>query len=453
MKRKLSQYENMNVFVEGRIKGLENICFEKNASMGWKLFAAKNICGGDVIATIPCSIIHSFTENTLKTPWATILMDLNYKIELITAELLLWIQLWLSREAGDPYLMALDETPPDPQSWKYNDKAWIALVGTNVATTCTLAAKRLEAQFDLIQRTHAKNSTTELGKVTIAGLRWAQGHYLSRRYPGNFKGAKYTNNYNNLPREPDMGRDKDMGCMVPLLCLFNHSHNEVGLDLIVGKRKTNSESKIKSSCNPTSSSSSRSGSCSRGNDGDDVLYICAAQDIKKGNEIYSHYGDLSNEILLRAYGFALKDNPYDTVSLKFQGDDEIHLLRAGGLQGVPSTLWAALHTKLSESKNEAEEEKEENSDGISTIGPDEADALLSWCENWLSSHPLTLPTSATTTIDNSSMEDIRYAFVCFYKEGQYKVVNELAKDLNDMFVADMVDRDEDMDTNHRHSEE
>ena len=36
----------------------------------------------------------------------------------------------------------------------------------------------------------------------------------------------------------------------------------------------------------------------------------------QGDELFSNYGDLPNEVLLFAYGFALENNPHDSVNVR-----------------------------------------------------------------------------------------------------------------------------------------
>ncbi|KAL0040401.1 hypothetical protein WJX77_006166 [Trebouxia sp. C0004] len=50
-------------------------------------------------------------------------------------------------------------------------------------------------------------------------------------------------------------------------------------------------------------------------DGTEVLEIVAASDLKEGQEIFNTYGEHGNAELVNKYGFALADNPFDTVKL------------------------------------------------------------------------------------------------------------------------------------------
>ncbi|DBA79471.1 TPA: hypothetical protein ACH3X2_007743 [Trebouxia sp. C0005] len=50
-------------------------------------------------------------------------------------------------------------------------------------------------------------------------------------------------------------------------------------------------------------------------DGTEVLEIVAASDLKAGQEIFNTYGEHGNAELVNKYGFALTDNPFDSVKL------------------------------------------------------------------------------------------------------------------------------------------
>ena len=69
--------------------------------------------------------------------------------------------------------------------------------------------------------------------------------------------------------------------------------------------------------------------------------------MSQDDELFSNYGDLSNERLLYAYGFALKDNKFDQVSLKLniqsnKSQYNMFYLESGGISGVPKEMWRIL---------------------------------------------------------------------------------------------------------------
>ncbi|KAG0047851.1 hypothetical protein BGZ83_007185 [Gryganskiella cystojenkinii] len=50
----------------------------------------------------------------------------------------------------------------------------------------------------------------------------------------------------------------------------------------------------------------------------DTCDITLDDDIKKGEEITRHYGPYPNKVLLSKYGFAVEDNPHDTVTIQLE---------------------------------------------------------------------------------------------------------------------------------------
>ena len=98
----------------------------------------------------------------------------------------------------------------------------------------------------------------------------------------------------------------------------------------------------------------------------------------QGQELYSNYGQLSNETLLYAYGFAIPGNKNDTVALRLatspssssssvvEGVESIvqrpmstvYYISSGGLAGIPSDLWRAL-SSLGEGVSDADADGEE----------------------------------------------------------------------------------------------
>ena len=71
----------------------------------------------------------------------------------------------------------------------------------------------------------------------------------------------------------------------------------------------------------------------------------------QGEELYSNYGDLSNEKLLFAYGFAIENNPYDafmiTMRRSVEAEDpsnkgksfSTYITAADGIEGIPMVIY------------------------------------------------------------------------------------------------------------------
>ncbi|KAK9835816.1 hypothetical protein WJX74_008600 [Apatococcus lobatus] len=58
--------------------------------------------------------------------------------------------------------------------------------------------------------------------------------------------------------------------------------------------------------------------CGNEVDGEEVLEIVAASELMAGQEIHNTYGEYGNSELVYKYGFALRDNPFDSVSIDKQ---------------------------------------------------------------------------------------------------------------------------------------
>ena len=101
---------------------------------------------------------------------------------------------------------------------------------------------------------------------------WAHGNYLSRRFhPGMATGAP---------------EGCEVPCLIPGLDMFNHRTGE----------KVTLEA-----------------------DAEHAQIVCDAP-VAAGTEIFINYGHKSNEELLFAYGFCLRDNPLDLVTIQLACD-------------------------------------------------------------------------------------------------------------------------------------
>lgn len=125
----------------GGVGGMDGgLVLRSTENKGVSVFAGKDFAVGDVVCTIPCSIMHGCTQATWSCSWAVLLMqaaaDGTHAVhDLITAELLLWVGLVLDLETDNtyssnaddssavdgsltmPYIVSLDDTAPTPESW------------------------------------------------------------------------------------------------------------------------------------------------------------------------------------------------------------------------------------------------------------------------------------------------------------------------------------------------
>ena len=76
--------------------------------------------------------------------------------------------------------------------------------------------------------------------------------------------------------------------------------------------------------------------------------------------MYSNYGEMSNEMLLFAYGFCLPDNINDSVAVKLvqkttsESRSSLFYIKSGGMDGIPQELWTTLSAMLDDDGNPPE---------------------------------------------------------------------------------------------------
>lgn len=282
----------------------QNSAEECGGSLGG--FAARSYAIGDVLFSIPLSCLISIS-NASDTNLTKLVRDAAAAFgdrKLVTSELLIWLfmiqQLAESGGHFHPFLRSLDPRSPSPLSWPHDLTA--ALLGTNMSTMSNSSSsiKRHSQFLDDVRIWAFENerdcSFMEADRFNITTLIWARGHYLARRYPGTFSSREsYERSlvssaigFEDVDASHD-GREQGMmnlGALVPLLDILNHNPEREWLTFKVS---------------------------------DDYLHVTCNYPIEKGDEIYSNYGSLSNEMLLYAYGFCLETNDDDAVTLQLMG--------------------------------------------------------------------------------------------------------------------------------------
>lgn len=229
----------------GGVGGLEiRDTFDENGvSAGLGCFARWDFKRGDVLFTVPQQCI--FSVNTAEsTPFANEIRKFakkNNKLHLITAELLIWVEMCRQRHLPGSkfytYLNSLTTKEPTILSW--DDHLKDKLLGTNLShAVLQPIIDNIKLQSELLsscihaQRQNSMSSVfpeylvplTDIFK--LEDLIWARGHYLSRRYPG-----KFAVNSIGLPRADidnenrEVGLD-NLGSLVPLLDILNHRPNK-----------------------------------------------------------------------------------------------------------------------------------------------------------------------------------------------------------------------------------
>jgi len=343
----------------------------------------------------------------------------------VTSELLVWLHMIKERrDSGGqfhPYFISLDESSPSPLAWPEPLRK-DALAGTALKTALADAAATLESHYAFLQR--AKECLPLLNDdpvppelqdptiFTLDSLGWARGHYLSRRYPG-----KHALDQSVVPKDCPDGREKgleDLGILVPVLDILNHDDKHEYLKLRV--------------------------------EGGKLLVVCERA-TEAGQELWSNYGELCNERLLYAYGFARADNEHDTITVSLRLSQGAHVvgnfrIGRGGQRGVPAELWRALAVIGADPDQDLEQEEA----GETVVYAEELAALLQFAQGKLKALDECENDVQSVLVHFRATE---HAALCdhiqAYRNGQRQVLQELILDLSKSIEASLGSYDDDED--------
>lgn len=393
---------------------------------GFGCYATKNFSRGDLILEIPLTClfgIENIDESSLLTTRIRAAAKMMGDSSRCTSELLLWLHMIQSRHCTEsshhPYMISLDKCSPSLLSWppalrEVFDKARPRM-STDVQAMLDSYNELLEAArkaFDTI------GDETWLDKAIYnrKALLWAYGHYVSRRYPG-----EYSRGRSLVPDQCPDGREATLdrlGVLVPALDILNHGDADVEW-----LKLERSESTLRVICNVPR---------------------------KAGEEMWSNYGNLSNERLLFAYGFSLKDNPDDEVALHLivgskEGlvDYGLSYLRRGGIQAVPPRVWRILSTMRDEDDEEGDGINVDDDDAAPVIDAFELGLLREYCQRLL------------TKVDAASGDkgvkealavyeqrgDVRVDYIRYYLKGQEDILRSLLAELSAALEEDEEEED------------
>ena len=125
-----------------------------------------------------------------------------------------------------PYLSSLADVSPCPFQWPI--ELLEILEGTNLASVCSddMFSSHQSVIAELVNSDSAIFSPTDFD---LNALKWAKGHYISRRYPNKYSLGK-KRDYSEFARE--RGLDA-VGALIPLLDLLNHKPGEQRLEFEV----------------------------------------------------------------------------------------------------------------------------------------------------------------------------------------------------------------------------
>ena len=251
----ISMIELHSWFLSNNVVGLGRVDFKySKGSCGGSLgcFARDKIRVGETIFIIPQTCIiglsnasDTFLSNFLRR--TALKHNLNHKI---TSELLIWLYMIEQRSFRDSnlnvYLNSLDKVSPSPVSW--NVRLLEALNGTNLGKSIEDSRESLKKHMEFLESVrHCEPVQAAIllpaEIFTLDALIWAKGHYLARRYPGDFslKSRPVASSGEGTTASPSSSSAKDhrepglqnLGSLVPLLDILNHNDKHAWLKLEV----------------------------------------------------------------------------------------------------------------------------------------------------------------------------------------------------------------------------
>jgi hypothetical protein len=339
-----------------------------------------------------------------------------------TSELLIWLGMIEARNDKSHhhyvYMQSLDlEMTPNILEWPEQLVKIFTRLRPQMTTDVDSMLDRYMELLDLA-RDDVEGASDWLPRSIYnrKSLSWAYGHYVSRRYPGKYsKFGSAVDKNSTDGRETRLG---ELGILVPALDILNHGDSSV--------------------------------EWLRFNTTDSHLQVICMQPRKKGQQLWSNYGSVSNERLLFAYGFAIKDNDNDEVALHLKlgtntgdgtgivVDHGVFHLGRGGTAGVPPELWTALKS--------LREDDDDGGDGAAVeIDEFELGLLRNFVGRLRQKH--TSPEIADLLQEAAGAQgasDTRLLWTKYYISGQLEVLDELIADL-DAMTPQEEDEDEDED--------
>jgi hypothetical protein len=395
-------------------------------TVGSTLVANRALPAGSLLLNLPVEFLITF-DTTSSTPLSKIIHSLE-KIQ-ISPEELTWLNMiaWLNGPDGPQksYLESLSTIPPNCSSWTptlqnelmgCNIHSVLDTSGPNdgVAGNVSVEKNLLEllqqirsclqqdkddekANMDDSSSAYQMLVETAASIFTASSIQWARGHFLSRRFPDlrNIKSALRSDNDKFLN-----GYGGKLSTLIPILDFMNH--------------------------NPC-----KSDTCTAeiGADGLTLEVRTGEKSLETGEELFYCYGEsLSNEMLLQAYGFAIPNNQFDTVSVQISNDNgsatssPAFCIQSGGVSSVPSEMWKAI-AGVSSSSEDGEEAIE--------IGSGDLKRLLQYMSSKLEQLDL-----HNSDLDRSIITDPltneRLKYIQIYKDGQRDILEALVDDLKIM---------------------
>jgi hypothetical protein len=259
-------FEKCHQWLEhNQVSGLRNVEFRSSEwCRGYGCYAKQDYQIGDVIFEIPQQECLYGFQNTLNTLLTKVILKTARELNLeriLSSELILWLHMIEQRLIPSlpfhSYFSSLSLLPPTIDNWCPVDHL-VFLEGTNLDSTLSndpLITNDFSELLERIWLSYKEEIEKETEKdkedmalimqrnpFTLLGLRWARGHYLSRRYPERLHTplhdeAKQFRQSLSSPMSDEQLLYGQMGVMVPLLDILNHNDEQEWLELKVGNGK------------------------------------------------------------------------------------------------------------------------------------------------------------------------------------------------------------------------
>jgi len=404
---------------------LDGLCFRRDCRGGMGVFAARTFSPGDVVATIPqrCILTAELAKSSELGVAAFAAASEWGCRHLCTDEVLLWIFMCAGRASRShpfhAYLSALPETSPEPVCWPKDLRD--ELRQTPVGAAVDVALREMQLCFDqfvsrLPERLPHLLPDRCLGSVHA--LLWARGMCFSRAYNAQAlftqaAGQKVSAETvlsavwvgDKTGGDVDVVRThgKAQSVLLPLFDLLNHRAGQ----------------------NVTWTADDRG------------VRFQIGERLKLGDEVFNDYGARSNEDLLFAHGFCLRDNPMDAVALWMQSQPQCSstrtrfMLRRRQEGGVPSELWRLLASA------QAAEDPARDSDEQVVVGVKEVMLLAQALQEKLQHDSLTSMQGEDWhrlhfTGPPADDYQAKRLFVAMYRQGQRDVLREALASLAEL---------------------
>jgi hypothetical protein len=293
--------EKVTNYLTGNKVTLNGISLEKNLS-GYHIIAQKDLAIGEVVAQIPKESVLSIRT--------TAIADILHE-ERIGGILGLTLAVaYESRLESSPWNVYLHAFTPPSLPFQWPEEAKKRFAGTDVG---------LSLEFDyncIVEDYESITSLLKTLKMKLTLTDWINAHSIvSSR-------AFWVDSYHGES-------------IVPLADLFNHSVNEdvhfESVDVceecgyvncLCGMEQGENEDDdeppmLEDQQNGESDENPPELEDMENDDVDaSILEMVTVRSVKKGDEVFNTYGQLSNSMLLRRYGFALDNNPHSNVHVE-----------------------------------------------------------------------------------------------------------------------------------------